>query len=140
MTRQEKASRDGTDLRKDLKHAHFTPISCETNYNLKFKSSAPNGQSPQCRASTPSPSPPPPGPPPIPLGEPIRAGAFSGSRPPFCAEPTLLKRERIKTTGGEGRVSTPSPTEHRTDLRLPFEFDEKINREKQRERDSRSQE
>ncbi|KAI1889993.1 hypothetical protein AGOR_G00168630 [Albula goreensis] len=58
-------------------------------------------------------------------------GALSGSRPPFCAEPTLLKRERIKTTGGEGRVSTPSPTEHRTDLRLPFEFDEKINREKQ---------
>ncbi|XP_048113315.1 transcriptional repressor CTCF isoform X2 [Alosa alosa] len=67
----------------------------------------------------PSPSPPPPC---------VPRKRIHRLRPPFCAEPTLQKRERIKTTGGEGRIFTPSRTEERTNPGLSIEFNERINK------------
>ncbi|XP_026086608.1 transcriptional repressor CTCF-like isoform X2 [Carassius auratus] len=55
----------------------------------------------------------------------------SSSRPPFCAEPTLQKRERIKTAGGEGRSFTPSRTKGRTNPGLSIEFNARVNHQTQ---------
>ncbi|XP_016125505.1 transcriptional repressor CTCF-like isoform X3 [Sinocyclocheilus grahami] len=55
----------------------------------------------------------------------------SRSRPPFCAEPTLQKRERIKTAGGEGRNLTPSRTEGRTNPGLSIDFNARVNHQTQ---------
>lgn len=86
---------------------------------VHFKSSAPNGQSPQCCVDCP----------PLRHRPPTcRAGASHRLRPPFCAEPTLQKRERIKTTGGEGRNFTPSLSEERTNPGLSVDFNERINK------------
>ncbi len=56
---------------------------------------------------------------------------YSRSGPPFCAEPTLQKRERIKTAGGEGRNFTRSRTEGRTDTGLSVEFNARVNHQTQ---------
>lgn len=97
--------------------------------SLRFKSAAADDNSPQCPASplpraTPRPLS-------IQLDVNIDACALTGARPPFCAEPTLLKRERIKTAGEEGCVFLPSSTEKGPDGWLPFGINGKISRRKQ---------
>ncbi|XP_026782964.3 transcriptional repressor CTCF isoform X1 [Pangasianodon hypophthalmus] len=51
--------------------------------------------------------------------------------PPFCAEPTLQKRERIKTSEGEARSCTSPRTKGRADRGPCVEFNERINKQKQ---------
>lgn len=92
---------------------------------MKFKSaSAPFGQSAQRCVYTPpsSPSPPPPC---VPRMRSNRLG------PPFCAEPTLQKRERIKTSEGEARSCTAPRTKGRADRGPRVGFNERINEQKQ---------
>ncbi|XP_046719993.1 transcriptional repressor CTCF isoform X2 [Silurus meridionalis] len=92
---------------------------------MKFKSaSAPFGQSAQrCVYTPPSSSSPPP--PCVPRMRSNRLG------PPFCAEPTLQKRERIKTSEGEARSYTLPRTKGRADRGPRVEFNERINEQKQ---------